>query len=286
MTVPHKLDVVKRFLGYNYRIMPKVFRFRYWFAGGVTGILLIVLVAYQQQRASEKYAHHRAEYCAALVAAMEQKKSCIEETASARDYLPWGYELVSWPGGITTWAIILTGFTIFWQGWETRKAAEATVEAARASLLSAQALVNIERPWLIAEVVRDERQLHFYQIEIKNYGRTPARFLYGDAAHTYAQYPNQLPVPPPYSAPFIVPTQTLIAPGGSFKIPHGYNIPAMGSQPNAMLVIFGRAVYEDTLAPGIEHETRWCWGYVAVSRGLMADFDFVLTGPSEYSKYT
>ena len=63
------------------------------------------------------------------MAPAEQKKACVEEGANAHDYLPWGYELFSWPEGITTWAIILTGFAIAWQSWETRKSAKATRDA-------------------------------------------------------------------------------------------------------------------------------------------------------------
>jgi hypothetical protein len=125
--------------------MLKLFGFRYWIGGALVWIALVSFVAYKQHSAAEEYKHHRAEYCAALgSASAEQKKSCIEERASAQDYLPWGYELFRWPDGITTWAIIATGFVIGWQAWETRKAAEA-------GLRQANHLIASERGWVMVE---------------------------------------------------------------------------------------------------------------------------------------
>jgi hypothetical protein len=104
----------------------KLLDFRNLIIGATVVVAAIFFVAYQQHNAAEKYKCHRAEYCASLLATAEQKKACIEEGANAHDYLPWGYELFGWPEGITTWAIIATGFVIGWQAWETRRAAEAS----------------------------------------------------------------------------------------------------------------------------------------------------------------
>lgn len=117
-------------------------------------------MAYQQHRATNKYKNHRAEYCSALAATAEQKKACIEERTSARDYLPWGYELFSWPEGITTWAIIFTGFVIAWQSWETRRAAEATKDAtdlARTMQKKERAQLSIERISTVGESPEEPR---------------------------------------------------------------------------------------------------------------------------------
>ena len=100
---------------------------RWWILGGLLVLAGIPLVAYQQHRAAKQYRAHRAEYCSTLVATPEQKEACEEEGTSAKDYLPWGYELFGWPEGVTTWAIIATGFFIAWQAVETRKAAAAEV---------------------------------------------------------------------------------------------------------------------------------------------------------------
>ena len=72
----------------------------------------IVFVAYKQHYTREKYEAKRQEACIALSITSEQKYSCYKEAQSRHDYLPWGYILVAWPEGITTWAIIATVLVI------------------------------------------------------------------------------------------------------------------------------------------------------------------------------
>lgn len=105
--------------------MQMILRFRFWIAGFFVA-LLIASVAYEEHRAADKYKSHRAEYCSTNSTTAQQKESCIEEKAEAQDYVPWEIGIISWPQGITTWAIILTLFTIGWQSNETRRAAAAT----------------------------------------------------------------------------------------------------------------------------------------------------------------
>jgi archaellum component FlaG (FlaF/FlaG flagellin family) len=109
--------------------MKKMFGFWRWIIGASVGLGTVFLMAYQQHAAAEKYKHHRQEYCATRIASAEEKKACIEEGTNASDYLPWGYELLRWPEGVTAWAIIFTGFAIAWQSWETRKSARAAKDA-------------------------------------------------------------------------------------------------------------------------------------------------------------
>jgi hypothetical protein len=170
-----------------------------------------------------------------------------------------------------------------------RKQTKAAEDAAESSLLNAKALVNSERAWLIAEVSKNSQMRHFYEIKITNFGRTPARFIRGDAAFTITERPDLLSIPPDYSSPIVLPDQLLIAPNKWFLVPHGYNISHI-FQGSAIvgktLVIYGRVLYEDAIIPGIVHETRWCFGYITVARGILADWDFVLTGPNEYTMHT
>jgi hypothetical protein len=113
-------------VGYNFSIVKKLHGFRYLIIWPAIVFAAIFFVVYQQHNAAKKYTRHRAEYCASLRATAEQKKACVEEGASAHDYLPWGYDLITWPEGITTWAVLATGFIIGWQSWETRKSANAS----------------------------------------------------------------------------------------------------------------------------------------------------------------
>jgi hypothetical protein len=105
----------------------------HWLIGGIALFALAGTVVGKQHNSAQKYQNHRAEYCAALTGTIDQKKACIEEYASAKNYLPWWWDLIGWPGAIETWAIIITGFYIGVQAYETRKSAAATEKSAAAT---------------------------------------------------------------------------------------------------------------------------------------------------------
>ena len=88
----------------------------------------IVSVAYKQHYAREKYHAQAQADCIALAISTEEAHSCANEAQGRKYYAPWWYILVAWPEGITTWAIIATGFVVAWQSSETRKSAEATLQ--------------------------------------------------------------------------------------------------------------------------------------------------------------
>ena len=147
--------------------------FRYWITGIIVVVIGIVFVAHKQHDAAEKYKRHRAEYCSALGSTPQQKKECIEKRTSARDYLPWGYDLVRWPEGITTWAILLTLGAIGWQGWETRKVAEATRDSICTQVKALRIAINTERPYLVISVESPTPDAFVFMA--KNEGSTPAK---------------------------------------------------------------------------------------------------------------
>jgi hypothetical protein len=205
-----------------------------------------------------------------------------QQTKSGEYNPVWWHIFFAWPEGITALLLLLTLAAITWQGWQTKKAADA-------ALLNAEALVNSERPWLIAEVVRDSKNFHFYEIRINNFGRTPARFIRGDATSVFTENPATLPIPPTYSSPIFLPKNLVIAPDKGFPVPHGYHVPKLlqlAGGPDKTLVIYGRIIYEDTIIAGVEHEVAWCFGYVQRPRNGLLQGEFVLIGPSEYTKNT
>ena len=129
-------------------------------------------------------------------------------------------------------------------------------------MLNAKALVDSERPWLIAEVARNSQNYHLFELRITNFGRTPP-FIRGDATDVSAQHTETLPIPPKYSSPIILPKNLVVAPNKGFTIPHGYNISHLlktAGGAEKTVVIYGRVIYEDTIIPGIEHEVAWCFG--------------------------
>jgi len=90
-------------------------------------------VAYEQHYTHEKYEAQRQKDCVALSVSPEEKHACDKEAQSRKDYAPWWYVLFAWPEGITTWAIIATGFIIAWQSSATSKAASAAADSANAA---------------------------------------------------------------------------------------------------------------------------------------------------------
>src|ERR1700733_11915956 len=118
--------------------MLKILGFWRWIIWAAIGVGIITFVAYEQHSAAEEYKHHRELYCAIFPVSEIDKMSCAEEGKSAKDYLPWGYVLVAWPEGVTTWAIIATGLVIAWQSSETRRAANAAYASVKIAEVATQ----------------------------------------------------------------------------------------------------------------------------------------------------
>jgi len=145
INVIHKLSIVKGFCDTVFRTVQRGSLKILGVVGGLCIVAAIVFVAYRQHCAAEEYKRHRAEYCAWLGSqSAEKEKTCTQKGDSPSNYLPWGYELFTWPEGITTWAIIGTGLVIAWQSFETRKAAE----------IAKKALILEFRPKIIVRSVK------------------------------------------------------------------------------------------------------------------------------------
>jgi hypothetical protein len=93
--------------------------------GGGALVGAIVFMTYEEQRAAVEYERACQEGIALVgTSASKKQASGTEECQGPKKYMPWWYILVAWPEGITTWAIIGTGFVIAWQSYETRKSAQ------------------------------------------------------------------------------------------------------------------------------------------------------------------
>jgi hypothetical protein len=257
------------------RIMLKRWTTKYW--PMVLFLLLIGAILYMSRRAENRKTQGSgiAQARSTQVPVAPMNTSKIAENAGKSASQPDWTDRFAWPEGTTVCALILTLIVVAWQSTETKDAAEA-------ARLSAQYLVNSERPWIMAEVERDPRRPHFYQIKIRNYGRTPARFLSGDASYTVVKSPDSLPGSPAYSSPMVLPAQLLIAPDNGFPVPHGYSISDLIKDPGSeTLIIYGRVLYEDMIVAGSIHETRWCFSYFMTPPN---GGEFRLAGPREYTK--
>jgi hypothetical protein len=115
----------------------------WWVAIGLVIIGAVILVAHQEHTAAQEYERDREARCAVIYPSSVQQDACKHERDSPASYLRWWYILLVWPDGITTWAIIATGFVIAWQSIETRKAAE----------ISRKALIAEFRPTVIVRKI-------------------------------------------------------------------------------------------------------------------------------------
>lgn len=271
--------------------MRKIVNFRYWIVGASIVVFAIFFMAYKQHDAAEKYARHRAEYCSALVAPAEKKKACVEKTASAKDYLPWRYELFIWPESITTWAIIATGFVIAWQSSETRKAAEAT-------LLGVESQRDENRAWImgILENVPDWNPtgdfLEFMDIRptFRNYGGTPGKIVSILMKIQYLPYEEQLPDQPIYAGDAgnsiryfgeidVMPKNMAIQPIG-IKLAGGDFVKV--KKCSQRLFVYWVVNYDDV--HGRKWHTRSCYEYHVPGGFDSMGEGYFVGGPPEYNR--
>lgn len=188
--------------------------------------------------------------------------------------------------GLLVVAGFITAGVIFWQSWETRKAAQAaadTVEtvkrqvgfmeqqttaeisAASASQRSANALINSERAWILAEEITQigpvATGILWFSVTIRNNGRTPGRII--NAGIETLQIPEHGILPP--DPAFDISEESvnfMLPPNGHVSflnagIPVG-DFPAI-SQGAMTFYVYG---FVDYL--GIENEprqTRFCYKY-------------------------
>jgi hypothetical protein len=186
---------------------------------------------------------------------------------------------------VLTGALVLVGiFTfgaIWYQAFKTR-------DAAKASLLNVQHLVNCERPWFSVSFHWSHRDWCSHLLVI-NKGRTPGILQEMFAEPVFCERPDNLKVPPVYSEPCVGPDDTFFAPGDDYEEPYAY-IPSRmveghRKDPNSsqtdLLVVYGKVTYTDTLSDrihdGVIHETRWCYFWDGKRS------KWVRCGPKEYS---
>ncbi|HEY4904616.1 MAG TPA: hypothetical protein VIH89_14175 [Candidatus Sulfotelmatobacter sp.] len=125
-----------------------------------------------------------------------QPSSAITKDSSThyqqpRDDKPQGWhKFVTWPEGVTTWAILFTLGAIAWQAIETRRAAQATARYA-------EAFIESQRPTLatypkgnpFADLM--DKDTPSVQLSLMNRGQTTAYEC------IYESWIEMLPVPPP-----------------------------------------------------------------------------------------
>jgi hypothetical protein len=215
------------------------------------------------------------------------------QNANKPEHYPSWVDTFTWPDGATVWALFLTLLVIAWQSTETR-------DAAKASLLNVQALINIERPWLFITVERSqifETLDEWFDVVPTNRGRTPAEIIsFSLPAVAIVTNESDLPSKPAYGttlfpdSPVIAlagePAQTFIQVDGAdfrklWKTEEN-RLRIMNSDEKAYA--FGIVCYRDLLgdSKAKPHETRWCFRYMPdVPEGRL-----IPSGPKNYIRYT
>ena len=125
-----------------------------WGKFGLTFLILAVIVAMagKYESARSKYQREcQSEVSHILAANPTKDQHCSDECKDAKEYMPWGYILISWPDGITVWALLLTLGAIVYQAIETGNAARGAERAADATLAQTQLMRDKERARLIVE---------------------------------------------------------------------------------------------------------------------------------------
>jgi hypothetical protein len=94
-------------------------------------VVSVVLVTCKYQRGLEDKERTAAELARRSTVSQSDGSNTAKESCDCTPKTPCWYLLLTWPEGITAWAIILTFAVIGWQADETRKAASAAEEQSR-----------------------------------------------------------------------------------------------------------------------------------------------------------
>jgi hypothetical protein len=200
----------------------------------------------------------------------------LQQSHVAIDRLPrrgfWDYVSI-----LSTIGLVLIGvFTfaaVWYQAIKTADAAQSAAESANAALLNAQAVINTERPWLVAMLVPDKGKPDVFVCAIKNQGNTPAKII--SVSATFMFLPSPISVrPEPHYPLLALPNLDLIVHGDSFSVHPGFAPESVIQQADKratiyerreFLLYFGNVVYRDMLYPedsdAGRHETKWSFIY-------------------------
>jgi hypothetical protein len=175
ITVPHKLDGVKIFLGYNYGIMLK------YLAGLVLILGMAAFVARQDERAAEQHAQKAAQHHETTSAAKSDEQHSDSDISKTEWDTPSWYGFFRWPNGSTALAILLTLMAIAEQTKQTTRAAKGTEDAVKAAKFSYNLARDTSERELRAYLTVFNARLFLYEdgsieprLTISNSGQTPA----------------------------------------------------------------------------------------------------------------
>jgi hypothetical protein len=162
-----------------------------------------VYVSHEDQKTRDQYEQKCTPLNATAISLASHSEDCDIGADNAARHLPRWYRVFGWPEGITTWAILLTLLALAEQTSQTRIAAEATRDAAKAALLNAEAVISAERGRLMMQIEKKPLQgspgKSIFVIKAANSGRSPVQLkTLGKPTEIATAFPKNLPVPPIY----------------------------------------------------------------------------------------
>ena len=252
----------QEYLGDDYQIMWK------YIAIFAVVFGLTFYVSIQNHRDTDQPAEHGTQPANAPPPPTHDDNAQMDVKKPHRSPPDW-YRFLTWPEGVTAWAIFLTLMAIAEQTQQTRKAAEAGLESAKAALLNAQAVINIDRPWITVQVEVG----HQIYVRVINEGHTPAEIMVSSGKQCVLAEEASLPAIPEYPD---TPTwyEGLVCPGSEPLHIFGLPIEAANSREtieeiqagHKRLFIMGHICYRSGLhreRPDLPtYETRWCFQYL------------------------
>jgi hypothetical protein len=179
------------------------------------------------------------------------------------------------------------------QASELGNLAAAANRSAEAALLNAQALINVERPWMLIEYEeRMDAELKGYSFYAINKGETPAEIVEAYFERDILDcIPDNLPLPPRYRSPIPIPKRgdNFILKDEKWYLNVAVHIESWlenSMKRDAVMnarefpYFYGVVVYRDILHEGTDktgmHYSRWCFVYNPFFKTLIP------TGPQEY----
>jgi hypothetical protein len=147
--------------------------------------------------------------------------------------------------------------------------------SAEAALLNAEALINVERPWLLENIARVRGSDHEWIVSIRNAGNTPAEVV--DGYWSFSPLSGDFKLPGDYRRSIFLLQNTVIVKKDSFEVARidtrlyhdraigGFRGPDGGGE-FKLLYFHGDLEYWDTFAnrsrPAAKpHVTQWCYVY-------------------------
>jgi hypothetical protein len=199
------------------------------------------------------------------------------EAEDGKPNVAWWHVLITWPEGITTWAVILTLGAITWQAFLMRLHADHFEKLAEATKTQAEHFLASERAWITAEAVNFEEpapksSIIWIEVPITNHGKTPARVkrvlvtpqFIPVPPNSVAGTPGKLPEHPDYSnwnrRMDLAGYDLIIAPKETLRHIHIHIFPnELGEimTREVTLYVHGTIEYTDTIGTDL-HKTCFC----------------------------